>query len=195
MRRRSSPTSCLSCTMQVHPFTLLSARRRSRLKLRGTCMEDGRGLPIYAGLPRVSVTALVVDTSHAMVLCGLPARGPSLLLYAGFEGRYTIKAGKTAEGSATFFRRSRYRAVALREVKMNGLFADILADPAAHAIHSQFLPLLQSSPNLVKALSRVRLHSPLPFLREHLHSAAALRVALCVVGDVVQPVPRMEVCL
>ena len=79
------------------------------------------------------------------------------LLFAGFEGRYTNKAGKTAEGSATFFRKDRYRAVALKEMKMNELFANILADPSAHAIHSQFLPLLQSNPTLVQALSRVRL--------------------------------------
>lgn len=79
------------------------------------------------------------------------------MLYAGFDGRYTNKAGKTAEGSATFFRKDRYRAVALKEMKMNELFAGILADPSAHAIHSQFLPLLQSSPTLVQALSRVRL--------------------------------------
>lgn len=83
------------------------------------------------------------------------------MLDVGFEGRYTNKAGKTAEGSATFFRRERYRAVALKEIKMNELFADILANPSAHCIHSQFLPLLQSSPNLVQALSRVRhTHSP-----------------------------------
>ena len=79
------------------------------------------------------------------------------MLYAGFEGRYTNKAGKTAEGSATFFRKDHYRAVALKEMKMNELFANILADPSAHAIHAQFLPLLQSSPTLVQALSRVRL--------------------------------------
>ena len=79
------------------------------------------------------------------------------MLAAGFEGRYTNKAGKTAEGSATFFRKYRYRAVAMREIRMNELFADILANPAAHTIHSQFLPFLQSSPTLVQALSRVRL--------------------------------------
>ena len=78
------------------------------------------------------------------------------MLDVGFKGRYTNKAGATAEGSATFFRRERYRAVALKEIKMNELFANILANPSAHAIHSQFLPLLQSSPNLVQALSRVR---------------------------------------
>ena len=38
---------------------------------------------------------------------------------------------------------------------MNELFADILANPPANAIHSQLLPFLQSSPNLVQALSRV----------------------------------------
>ena len=38
---------------------------------------------------------------------------------------------------------------------MNELFADILANPSAHSIHSQFVPFLQSSPALVQALSRV----------------------------------------
>ena len=44
---------------------------------------------------------------------------------------------------------------------MNEMFADILADPSAHSIHSQFVPFLQSSPALVQALSRV---SQWPFL-------------------------------
>lgn len=86
---------------------------------------------------------------------GVYAWEDCLALNAGFEGRYTKKAGKTAEGSATFFRTDRYRAVALKEMKLNELFADIMANPAANAIHSQFLPFLQSSPNLVQALSRV----------------------------------------
>ena len=74
---------------------------------------------------------------------------------AGFEGFYTNKSGKTAEGAATLFRRERYRAVAVKELSMNNLFADILADPSTHSLHSQCLPLLQSSPVLVQALSRV----------------------------------------
>ena len=100
------------------------------------------------------------DWLHVMLLYRLSAKVHPSALCAGFDGRYTNKAGKTAEGSATFFRKDRYRAVALKEMKMNELFANILADPATHTIHSQFLPLLQSSPVLVQALSRVRLQSP-----------------------------------
>lgn len=79
---------------------------------------------------------------------------------AGFEGRYTNKAGKTAEGSATFYRKSRYRLVAQKELRMNDLFADMLADPPAHPAHSQIIPFLQSSPGLVQALSRVHPWTP-----------------------------------
>ena len=81
---------------------------------------------------------------------------------AGYDGFYTNKAGRTAEGAAMFFRRERYRVVAVKDLSMNKLFADILADPSAQRLHSQFLPLLQSSPVLVQALSRVNVR---PLLR------------------------------
>ena len=78
-------------------------------------------------------------------------------LHTGFDGRYTNKAGSTAEGSATFYRRSRFREVARFDLKMKELFA-ALADgnPAAVSAHAQFLPLLCASPALVKALQMVR---------------------------------------
>jgi hypothetical protein len=95
---------------------------------------------------------------------------------AGFEGFYTNKTGKTAEGAATFFRTERYRAVAVKVLSMNKLFADVLADPAAHPLHSQFLPLLQSSPVLVQALSRVGVGSVLRSLACITECALHMRV-------------------
>jgi hypothetical protein len=38
---------------------------------------------------------------------------------------YTNKAGKTAEGSATFWRRSRFAAVAQRDLNFRQIFAQL----------------------------------------------------------------------
>lgn len=38
---------------------------------------------------------------------------------------YTNKAGKTAEGSATFWRRSRFAAVARRDLNFRQIFAQL----------------------------------------------------------------------
>lgn len=83
-------------------------------------------------------------------------------LGAGFEGRYTNKAGETAEGSAVFYRRSRFRLVRQKDIPMKDIFAALLADVSADADqsrHAQFLPLLRASPHLVQALQRVRCSS------------------------------------
>ena len=82
---------------------------------------------------------------------------------AGFEGRYTNKAGSAAEGEATFWRRSRFRAVACLDLRMKDVFAALLDDSGGpgnaaelRRRHAQFLPLLRSSPSLVHALQKVR---------------------------------------
>lgn len=75
---------------------------------------------------------------------------------AGFEGRYTNKAGKTAEGSAVFYRRLRFELVHKADIPMKDLFASLLAgDASSLSRHAQFLPLLHASPHLVQALQRV----------------------------------------
>lgn len=45
-----------------------------------------------------------------------------MIATSGFEGVYTNKAGKTAEGSATFWRRSRFAAVARRDLNFREIF-------------------------------------------------------------------------
>lgn len=74
----------------------------------------------------------------------------------GFEGHYTNKAGATAEGSAVFYRSTRYELVRRADIPMKRVFASLLAgDDSSRARHAQFLPLLQASPHLVQALQRV----------------------------------------
>ena len=55
----------------------------------------------------------------------------------GYDGVYTNKAGKVAEGCATFWRRSRYRVAARADLNMRQLFAAAAssdaAGPATHA--------------------------------------------------------------
>lgn len=81
---------------------------------------------------------------------------------AGFDGRYTNKAGSAAEGSATFYRRSRLRLRAQLDLRMKDVVARLLEQAADGAAgmkatprHAQLLPLLRASPTLVQALQRV----------------------------------------
>jgi len=75
---------------------------------------------------------------------------------AGFEGSFTNKAGpKQREGSATFFRRSRYRAVASRVVRLNDLVAAVLQADDPTSPHAQLLPILKSSQSLADHLQKV----------------------------------------
>ncbi len=91
-----------------------------------------------------------LPTSLSLPYKGLPG------LSTGFDGRYTNKAGGTAEGSATFYRRSRFSEMARSDLKMKALFAALLeGELVALSRHSQFLPLLRASPALVQALERV----------------------------------------
>lgn len=71
---------------------------------------------------------------------------------AGYDGVYTNKVGKVAEGCATFWQTSRFRAAARRDLSMRELFA---AAAVPGSLHARFLPLLDSSPDLVTALQRV----------------------------------------
>ena len=81
---------------------------------------------------------------------------PALEEY-GFEGKYTNKAGKVQEGSAVFWRKSRFDLIAHTDLEMKQLFP---SDNSKAAIQfSPFgeilKPMLQSSPNLCHALQKV----------------------------------------
>lgn len=54
------------------------------------------------------------------------------------------------EGSATFWRMDRYRALAHRDIRLRDAFAAPLPP-----LHAQFQPLLDASPELSHALQRV----------------------------------------
>ena len=80
----------------------------------------------------------------------------------GFDGFYSNKAGKTAEGSATFWRRSRFTAAAKQTIDFRALFAAVAADPkGAGSRHAHLLPLLHTSPDLehVRSCLLLRNHS------------------------------------
>ncbi|KAK9819723.1 hypothetical protein WJX72_001675 [[Myrmecia] bisecta] len=77
------------------------------------------------------------------------------LSYAGYEGYYTNKAGKTMEGSATFYRRERFRLVVQRDLNLRTIFHDLLEGRAATSRHAHFLPMLATSPALAHALQKV----------------------------------------
>ncbi len=57
-------------------------------------------------------------------------------LSPGYDGVYTNKAGKVAEGSATFWRRSRYRVAARVDLNMRQLFATAASTAAVGAASS-----------------------------------------------------------
>lgn len=71
---------------------------------------------------------------------------------AGYEGVYTNKVGRVAEGCATFWLASRYQAAARLDLSMKKLFKNVSSSGSPHA---RFLPLLAASPQLVTALQRV----------------------------------------
>ena len=75
---------------------------------------------------------------------------------AGYEGIYTNKAGDTQEGSATFFRKTRYRLVAGQELSLKELVTRLVERPREATPHSQLLPILTSSASLRKNLQKVR---------------------------------------
>ncbi len=76
---------------------------------------------------------------------------------AGFEGVYTNKAGKVREGSATFWRKDRFKLLARRDIALKELFpvTSSKEDIAAAKYGPAFEPMLSSSPALCTALQRV----------------------------------------
>ena len=63
----------------------------------------------------------------------------------GYDGVYTNKAGKVAEGCATFWRRSRYRVAARADLNMRQLFAAAASSAAAGPATGA--PSSESAPN------------------------------------------------
>lgn len=76
---------------------------------------------------------------------------------AGFEGVYTNKAGKVREGSATFWRKNRFKFLARRDIALKELFPATSSkdDIQAAKYGAAFEPMLSSSPALCTALQRV----------------------------------------
>ncbi|PNH06494.1 2',5'-phosphodiesterase 12 [Tetrabaena socialis] len=69
---------------------------------------------------------------------------------SGYSGHYTNKQGKVREGSATFWRTSRFTALAHADIRLRESFA-----PPLPPLHAQFAPLLEASPELALALQKV----------------------------------------
>jgi 2',5'-phosphodiesterase len=110
-------------------------------------------------------------------LCLQPA-----LNIAGFDGVYTNKAGKVREGSATFWRRNRFKLLAQRDIALKELFPATCSneDIKAAKYGPVFEPMLSSSPALCTALQRVATVGQLTLLApiDNPSSAAADKQAL-----------------
>lgn len=125
------------------------------------CLEEGdTGYAAQAGRGRTFELCRVVQLGrHFWRLC-----------CAGFKGHFTNKAGKTREGCATFFRRSRLQLVRRQDVRLKELFEPLLAAggsdggdsgagdgaPPDQARHARFAPMLRASPALAAALQKAR---------------------------------------
>lgn len=81
--------------------------------------------------------------------------------HTGFEGLYVNKAGKSREGSATFFRASRYALQSHQGIALNRLFEEIVEGGPASQRHPQLLRQLQAGSSLAQDLSKAR-HQPVP---------------------------------
>lgn len=81
---------------------------------------------------------------------------PALAEY-GFEGKYTNKAGKVQEGSAVFWRKSRFDLIAHTELEMKQMFPSNNSEAAIQSspFGELLRPMLQLSPNLCHALQKV----------------------------------------
>jgi len=99
------------------------------------------------------------------------------LLLEGYEGCYTNKQGKVREGSAMFWRTSRFRALAKKDVLLRDVFAPPLGD-----LHQQFSPLLDNSPNLVDALQKVTTIAQMVLLLPADSTSAAAPAAAAAAG-------------
>lgn len=76
---------------------------------------------------------------------------------AGFDGVFTNKAGKVREGSATFWRKTRFKLLARRDIVLKKLFPATSSeeDIKTAKYGPVFEPMLSSSPALCTALQRV----------------------------------------
>ncbi len=100
---------------------------------------------------RLLRTTLRPHPTHPLTPCTPPSRSSRVPTPApGYSGHYTNKQGKVREGSATFWRTDRYRALAHRDIRLRDAFAAPLPP-----LHAQFQPLLDASPELAHALQRV----------------------------------------
>lgn len=97
----------------------------------------------------------------------------------GFGGHYTNKASSTREGEATFYRLSRFRLAARKDLKLKDCFIDLLQPPSQAASsqaaqraqrHAQFEPMLRSSPHLQQVLQGVATVAQMTLL-EPVHSS------------------------
>lgn len=67
----------------------------------------------------------------------------------GFEGFHTNKSGGSQrEGSATFFRKSRYTLVTYKVLTLSEIVAELLQSNDPEHIHRQLRPILASSESL-----------------------------------------------
>ena len=94
--------------------------------------------------------------NHAHMISRCASAHWRLAWAAGYEDIYTNKAGDTQEGSATFFRKTRYRLVAGQELSLKELITRLVECPGEATPHSQLLPILTSSALLRKNLQKVR---------------------------------------
>ena len=81
----------------------------------------------------------------------------------GYDGRYTNKLGRVREGSATFWRRARFRLGGGRDVDLRRAFDGVGAGEGdggdggggGGALHGHFAALVRASPALAEALQKV----------------------------------------
>ena len=120
---------------------------------------------LYEARPAMLASIALAECCHAI---------------SGYDGVYTNKAGRVAEGCATFWRRSRYRVAARKDLNMRQIFAaaaspdadaagrdsdpkdtagpdgDAQTGPAGPAgRHAKFAPLLRALPRLAMVLQQV----------------------------------------
>ena len=73
----------------------------------------------------------------------------------GFGGVYLNKAGSSREGSATFFRQSRFRLHSADGFPLRDLFAEVAQGGPALQRHQALLPQLQARGPVAEHLAQV----------------------------------------
>ena len=124
---------------------------------------------------------------HADILClqEVDEKMFSLMLqpalqHQGYEGIYTNKSGAVREGSATFWRSSRFDMKNQHSIVMKELFPppqQSTATPKQEHYHSVFGDMLKSSPALAHALQKVGTIGQLTLLVDTEHQNTPLLVA------------------